>query len=334
MIIDRTARVVPPRYPDRFTRQVIGDSLGKADESDLLASFLWVEELKLGSEGCEALTAHRDDLTKWLENACGYRRAPRFRGREWACTRVELDELLDALASGLSGEIAFMESALKTATEAFEELRSLPSRALGDLYAPVRTDSPLNVILDQWYAAEDSVERCVALHSLAAEGLKRLEETDERRSRFARTEQSYTLGQIQNFDGTDFEALVAWLAYRDEMKVQRARGGKNDRGADVIAETPDGRRVVAQCKHSSKGSKHTVTSTNVQTFNGTARPEHQADIPVMVTNGTFSEPAREFARDHAIHLIGSQELERWATWGDSLYEVVGVPVPSPASPSD
>ncbi|WP_308311055.1 restriction endonuclease [Streptomyces sp. GbtcB6] len=58
-----------------------------------------------------------------------------------------------------------------------------------------------------------------------------------------------------------------------------------------------------------------MTSTNVQTFNGTARPEHPADVPVMITNGSFSEPAREFARDHAIHLVGSRELERWASGG-------------------
>ncbi|WP_399498812.1 restriction endonuclease [Streptomyces sp. P17] len=91
-----------------------------------------------------------------------------------------------------------------------------------------------------------------------------------------------------------------------------------------MSQTPDGRRVVVQCKQTSRAAKQTVTSTNVQTFNGTARLEHKADIALMVTNGTFSEPARDFANDHAIHLIGATELERWATWGDSLYDVVGL----------
>ncbi|WP_411153366.1 restriction endonuclease [Streptomyces sp. A30] len=51
-----------------------------------------------------------------------------------------------------------------------------------------------------------------------------------------------------------------------------------------------------------------MTSTNVQTFNGTARLEHKADIALMVTNVAFSESARDFANDHAIHLTGAAEL--------------------------
>lgn len=40
VIIDRDARVVPPRYPDRDVRRWMGDALGKADEADLLAVYL------------------------------------------------------------------------------------------------------------------------------------------------------------------------------------------------------------------------------------------------------------------------------------------------------
>ncbi|WP_430381371.1 hypothetical protein [Streptomyces arenae] len=37
------------------------------------------------------------------------------------------------------------------------------------------------------------------------------------------------------------------LVNAETYTADKPRGGKNDRGADVIAETPDGRRVVAQC---------------------------------------------------------------------------------------
>ncbi|MXM66091.1 hypothetical protein GR925_22215 [Streptomyces sp. HUCO-GS316] len=54
----------------------------------------------------------------------------------------------------------------------------------------------------------------------------------------------------------------------------RQHGGTGDRRADVISQTRDGRPVVVQCKQTSRSAQHMVTSTNVQTFNGTARLEH------------------------------------------------------------
>ncbi|MFD5162463.1 restriction endonuclease [Streptomyces hawaiiensis] len=324
MIIERDARVVPPRYPDRDVRRRIGDALGKADEADLLAAYLWVQEVSIGREACTQLRRQRDALCSNLEKLEKLRSDSHFRGRTWDFARAELDLVFDEFIKTVNDELDLIGRCLEQASLAFEELSTLPEEDLSTRYAPGRVDSPLNTIAEQWDEIAPSTDRFEAMNQWALAEADRLEAVDDRRNLFAQSQESYSLRRIQGFDGKDFELLVAWLTQRDGMKVIRQHGGTGDRGADVISQTPDGRRVVVQCKQTSGAAKHMVTSTNVQTFNGTARLEHKADIALMVTNGTFSEPARDFANDHAIHLIGTTELERWATWGDSLYEVVGL----------
>ncbi len=89
-------------------------------------------------------------------------------------------------------------------------------------------DSPIDAVLDEWYVMDAGVECWTALHTSAVEQLGRLEETDDRRSRFARTEQRYTLEQVQRFDGKGFEALVAWLTQRVKQGLQ-VHGDQHER---------------------------------------------------------------------------------------------------------
>lgn len=116
--------------------------------------------------------------------------------------------------------------------------------------------------------------------------------------------------------GDTFEKQVAWLLERDGCKILRGHGGANDQGADVIAETPHGLRVVLQCKHSTK-LKNRVDPRYVHELNGTARPEHGEDIVGIVTNRAVSDAAERFAVRHAIHVIDRGVLQRWATYGVS-----------------
>jgi hypothetical protein len=44
VIIDREARITPPKFADKLLRQAMGDYIGKADESDFLAALLWTRE--------------------------------------------------------------------------------------------------------------------------------------------------------------------------------------------------------------------------------------------------------------------------------------------------
>ncbi|MGW0868938.1 restriction endonuclease [Streptomyces sp. NPDC002740] len=324
MIIDRTARVVPPRYPDREIRRLIGDSLGKADQADLLAAYLWVQEAEIGRDLCAELRSHRDALRENLVRLRKFKSDEQFQGRTWKFARAELDAIFDRCIDAVGEELALTEGCLEEAISSFESLRTLPEGDLAARYAPGHVDSPLNTIADRWHEVYTSSERISVMAEQATADIRHLKIIDDRRKQFAQSGKGYTLQRIEQFDAKNFEILVAWLTHRDGMKVTRQHGGSGDRGADVISLTPDGRRVVVQCKQTSNAAKQTVTSTNVQTFNGTARLEHKADIALMVTNGTFSEPAREFASDHAIHLIDAKQLECWATWGDSLYEVLGI----------
>ncbi|MFF4520516.1 restriction endonuclease [Streptomyces bluensis] len=88
-------------------------------------------------------------------------------------------------------------------------------------------------------------------------------------------------------------------------------------GADVAAWDEDGRKIVAHCKQYTAP----VGSGAVQKFNGTARPEHGADVAAIVALNGFTKPATEFAERHDIALIGRPELKRRAH-GEHLYAVV------------
>lgn len=107
----------------------------------------------------------------------------------------------------------------------------------------------------------------------------------------------------------EFEHHVAGLLRRDGCYDVQVIGGAGDLGADVIATTPAGLRVVAQCKR--YGSKHAVGSPEVQTFGGTARPVHRAHIACMVTTSRFTQPAREYAASMGIQLIDGRALQAW-----------------------
>ncbi|MGA4844664.1 restriction endonuclease [Streptomyces sp. G45] len=72
---------------------------------------------------------------------------------------------------------------------------------------------------------------------------------------------------------------------------------------------PDGRKIVVQCKRFAK--HRSVGSRELQTFNGTARAEHGADVPVFVASCVFTAPARRFAARHGLVLIDVDLLGFW-----------------------
>ncbi|MFD6989275.1 restriction endonuclease [Streptomyces sp. NPDC059943] len=330
MIIDRDARVVPPRYPDRGTRALMGDALGKADQSDLLASFLWMQEGRIGRKAHSELESERDLLLRDLKSLQEFKADPEFQGLSWECTRAELDAVFDAATEVTAEEIARLEEILRASGEALEDLLRFPDGNPAPRFTPGSNSSPLNTVV----ACRDQIKplkrRRSALIADLTTKFDRLDDLDSRRMEFSWSEESHTPEHMLHLDSTEFEILVSRLASRDGMTVLRDRGGPGDLGADGIFRTPDNRIVVAQCKQTKTLPGRAIGSEPVQRFNGTARQEHHADIAVMITNATFSEPARAFAGKHGIHLIDAKQLKNWATWGDSFYEVIGVAAPSPA----
>jgi HJR/Mrr/RecB family endonuclease len=94
-------------------------------------------------------------------------------------------------------------------------------------------------------------------------------------------------------------------------------GGAGDRGADVITTGGDGERIVVQCKlRRSPAAK--IGSPDVQMFNGTARPDHRATHPLMVTNARFTLEAEAAAARYGIALVDRAALRTWATFGRAL----------------
>ncbi|MFH8632253.1 restriction endonuclease [Streptomyces lydicus] len=125
----------------------------------------------------------------------------------------------------------------------------------------------------------------------------------------ARRQARRSLDAVWAMDDRQFEQYVAELCRRDGCTDVRRVGGAGDLGADVTGQLPDGRRLVIQCKRYAK--HRTVGSRDLQTFNGTARAEHRADVPVFIASCVFTKPARDFAARHDLCLIDVNLLGFW-----------------------
>ena len=132
----------------------------------------------------------------------------------------------------------------------------------------------------------------------------------ERRAGIAQAERHRLLSDLDEMTGPRFEQHVAQLCLRDGLEVLQAGGGRGDLGADVIANLPDGRRVVIQCKRYKSTSS--VSGPEMQQFLGTVRAEHGADIALFVTTGRrFTQQAQDLAGRHQVHLMHRDRLAFW-----------------------
>ncbi|MER7765027.1 restriction endonuclease [Streptomyces sp. NPDC097619] len=110
-------------------------------------------------------------------------------------------------------------------------------------------------------------------------------------------------------DADGFEHTVAALCARDGCTAVEVVGGAGDLGADVLATTADGRRVVLQCKHYAEDNR--VGSQDLQRFGGTCFAVHGADVAVLVTTSSFTAPAAEYAETCGIVLVDGEALAAW-----------------------
>ncbi|MFF4088914.1 restriction endonuclease [Streptomyces nigra] len=110
-------------------------------------------------------------------------------------------------------------------------------------------------------------------------------------------------------DPDAFERTVADLCLRDGCRDVEVVGGAGDLGADVTAVTPDGRRLIVQCKR--YGETNKVGSQDLQRFGGTCFTVHEADIAVVVTTSDFTAPALEYAEQCGILCVNGDELSAW-----------------------
>ncbi|MFD3649947.1 restriction endonuclease [Streptomyces cyaneofuscatus] len=128
-----------------------------------------------------------------------------------------------------------------------------------------------------------------------------------------------------------FEEAVAELCRRDGCADAEVVGGAGDLGADVLATTPDGRRLVVQCKR--YGPTNRAGSQDLQRFGGTCYAVHEADLALVVSTGGFTEPALDYAEQCAILCYGPEELAAWSEggapppWAAVEEEAAGVSAP-------
>ncbi|WP_052311628.1 MULTISPECIES: restriction endonuclease [unclassified Actinoplanes] len=114
-----------------------------------------------------------------------------------------------------------------------------------------------------------------------------------------------------HMSGPEFEQYVARLLRESDCRGVRVSGGAGDMGADITARTPDGRRLVVQCKRYAGN----LPSPDVQRFAGTARDIHGADVALLVTTGRPTGPALQVARQCRITLVDRPVLARWIATG-------------------
>ncbi|MFF8788733.1 restriction endonuclease [Streptomyces sp. NPDC015125] len=107
----------------------------------------------------------------------------------------------------------------------------------------------------------------------------------------------------------EFERMVALLCERDGCREVRVVGGAHDLGADVLAVTPDGLRLVIQCKQYAEANR--VGSQDLQRFGGTCFTVHDADVAAVVTTSTFTGPAVAYAEQSGIRCLDHDKLFAW-----------------------
>lgn len=131
----------------------------------------------------------------------------------------------------------------------------------------------------------------------------------ERHKARVREEQLRAIANLERVDamtGPQFEDLVARLLERDGYRSVQVVGRAGDRGVDVTAVCPDGRRIAVQCKR----QKKTVGSDRVRNLIGAVHGTYTGHVGVLVTSSTFTRPALAEA-DGRLVLVDRTTLVRW-----------------------
>ncbi|MEU0101241.1 restriction endonuclease [Streptomyces sp. NPDC006267] len=152
-----------------------------------------------------------------------------------------------------------------------------------------------------------------AAYGIVDAGLAELDAAETDRARPKPPEPAPGAVAYEELDPYAFEEAVAGLCRRDGCADAAVVGGAGDLGADVLATTPDGRRLVVQCKR--YGPENRAGSQELQRFGGTCYAVHEADVALVVSTGGFTEPALDYAEQCSILCYGPDELAAWSEGG-------------------
>jgi Restriction endonuclease len=113
----------------------------------------------------------------------------------------------------------------------------------------------------------------------------------------------HSIEDIYALSPGQFEQFVAFLFQHSGFEA-RVVGHTGDEGIDIELRA-HGSRIVAQCKR----YRDTVGQPTVREFFGSFA--NIATEGYLVTTGTFSQPARDWAASRPLHLVDGTELLRW-----------------------
>lgn len=311
-------RVQPVRYDNARLRSVVGHYIGHSDSDDLIAATLWAAEAFACRSAAEELAGQCQDLSSQIERyerrlTEGFRRSI-AREAESATSRLVVD---------LRREFVVIKGAQAQADKEFERLRLDFGTDPLELYTgATRSGSVADVIHDLLDKAIEARSRAEERLSSFTTEVERLKAVAVRREKFAKSGRSASAERLTHLDGVGLERLIAWLLERDGVTVLRAAGGPGDQGVDILGRVPAGEVVAIQSKYRQRGP---VNPRVIYELNGAARDLHGASFAVVVTNSTFSEQATRDAATLNVRLVDGYGLAAWATWGDTLFDVTGIP---------
>ncbi|WP_425831774.1 restriction endonuclease [Streptomyces fractus] len=120
-----------------------------------------------------------------------------------------------------------------------------------------------------------------------------------------------TMAAMDTMNGSEFEDHVATLLRRDGCTDVVVRGGRGDRGVDITALTPDGRRVAVQCKRFAPYLS--ITSADMQKFIGGSKVLRISDVSLFVATCRFTTEAVDIATETGVTVVPRGLLEEWST---------------------
>ncbi|WP_436528498.1 restriction endonuclease [Actinoplanes sp. HUAS TT8] len=331
MKINKSGSMRPPKLGDNDLGVAFGSVLGKLADETVHAIVFREVEIRV----TQALRRHWTELDETVTfnmeiNASDHLK---MTDRGWESVQDEVAEYLRADRNQLENERVLARAHIALCDKVIAALSDPDvASAFSQSYGAdgLRQGIALHYLDGSMAAARRMSKRMQASNQEYEDGSNRIVARWKSRNEFSRTPKSVALSQVDTESPESFEQLTAWLLKRDGCTIQRDRGGPGDQGADVIATTPDGLRIVLQCKHSTKQGNR-LDPRHVHQLNGTARPIHGADIVGIVTNRALSASAEAFADSQGIHIVDRRVLKRWATYGVPWWKPEEIMVPTVVS---
>ncbi|MEU8954997.1 hypothetical protein AB0C93_11900 [Streptomyces sp. NPDC048518] len=315
MIIDRNARVVPPRYTGKEQRALMGWAIGHADRDAMLAILVWSAECRAVRDIRDGWKAHAERVQREMDEAETRSRRGRWSLGPGSVARRSAATAAAAFKDSLEPELEEARAASSECVALYEAISSRvgKSRKLGKAsHREAENSGPL------WQFLQQAEERLAAL----------LDEDRQRLHTLALWEQSRIAGDssdvaildaLDDGERDDFVRMVRDLleAEGNSLSPSDSRAPRMD-----LFQTPSGCTVGVRVMH------HRIKRGDVSRgwvwFSSVPQQAHRdgiaaaADAVVLITNIEYNHMARRFAKAHGIILLGRAEVRKWIEWGVTL----------------